>query len=760
MTAAPPHLYASHFGVFEVVPGPRLTRFRQDRGTPRLGLAELDLAHSPTRILQPMARRGWLAGDQGAARGDDVFVPLSLDEAAARAARELQRVRDTYGNRAIFGGSYGWASAGRFHHAQSQLKRFLNLAGGFVASRNTYSFGTAKVLLRHVLGAEHADSGVFAPSWDTIVNHCGLIVAFGGLRLSNTEVESGATADHRVAQWIGAYRRAGGRMITLSPDARDAPMGDHIPITPGTDTAVLLALCHELKRLNRIDQGFLDRCCVGAAAFLDSLSDAANSPEAAAQISGVPAATIRSLATQLADTPSLINLAWSLQRARFGEQPYQAAVALAACLGRIGQPGQGLALGLGAVNSVGQPVRQMRAPALSQGRNPVSEYIPVARITDMLERPGTVMPYDTGSLTLPDIRLIWWAGGNPFHHHQDLNRLRTAWRRPETVIVHDPVWTATARHADLVFPAAFGFERDDIAGASRENWLVHSRRVMDPPPGVETDHHTLARVARVLGVEDAFTEGRNVDDWLRALYAGYRAAFPELPDWDGFVAAGAVALDPGQQAPAPYVPLAAFVRDPKAAPLGTASGKIELASDPIRQARLPDCPSLPTWRDPDDDEDPSLPLRLLSPQPETRLHSQLDGASPARTARPAGFEVARLHPDDLALDGMPEGGLAELYNARGITIVHAIPDPDVKPGTAVLPTGGWYDPIHDALGRLVDLGGNPNTLSSDKGSSGLSQGASANHPRVGLRPLQDPGLRHATRAHSMPPRIAEPMSTR
>jgi anaerobic selenocysteine-containing dehydrogenase len=43
----------------------------------------------------------------------------------------------------------------------------------------------------------------------------------------------------------------------------------------------------------------------------------------------------------------------------------------------------------------------------------------------------------------PDIRLVHRAGGNPFHYHQDLNRLRRASQRPETIVVHEPRWTAT-----------------------------------------------------------------------------------------------------------------------------------------------------------------------------------------------------------------------------------------------------------------------------------------------------------------------------
>ena len=60
-------------------------------------------------------------------------------------------------------------------------------------------------------------------------------------------------------------------------------------------------------------------------------------------------------------------------------------------------------------------------------------------------------------------RLVYWAGGNPFHHHQDLNRLRRIWERPETIIVHEPWWTATARHADIVLPATTSLERNDAA---------------------------------------------------------------------------------------------------------------------------------------------------------------------------------------------------------------------------------------------------------------------------------------------------------
>ncbi len=63
-------------------------------------------------------------------------------------------------------------------------------------------------------------------------------------------------------------------------------------------------------------------------------------------------------------------------------------------------------------------------PTLPQGQNAVPDLIPVARIADLLLNPGQAYDFNGRRLTYPDIRLVYWAGGNPFHHHQDLNRLR------------------------------------------------------------------------------------------------------------------------------------------------------------------------------------------------------------------------------------------------------------------------------------------------------------------------------------------------
>ena len=99
---------------------------------------------------------------------------------------------------------------------------------------------------------------------------------------------------------------------------------------------------------------------------------------------------------------------------------------LAAALGQIGLSGGGYGYSLGAIGYYGRRVNDVPGPTLAQGRNGVRDFIPVARIADMLLNPGSTYRYNGETRTYPDIRLVYWAGGNPFHHHQDINRLRKA----------------------------------------------------------------------------------------------------------------------------------------------------------------------------------------------------------------------------------------------------------------------------------------------------------------------------------------------
>ena len=125
-----------HWGAYQVeVQDERIVAarpFAADPDPSPIGLSIPDVVQHPCRISQPMVREGWLEHGpehHGGGRGREPFIPVSWEEALDLVAGELRRVRGSFGNSAIFAGSYGWASAGRFHHAQSQLHRFLS---GFV----------------------------------------------------------------------------------------------------------------------------------------------------------------------------------------------------------------------------------------------------------------------------------------------------------------------------------------------------------------------------------------------------------------------------------------------------------------------------------------------------------------------------------------------------------------------------------------------------------------------------------------------------
>jgi len=139
--------FSTHWGTYfaEVKDG-RLVGVRdypQDPDPADIGPGIVDMVDHPTRVGRPMIRKGYLKDGPGAdrsGRGREPFVAVPWDEALDIASAELERVRKEHGNEAIFGGSYGWASAGRFHHAQSQIHRFLNCIGGYVAHSDNYSY--------------------------------------------------------------------------------------------------------------------------------------------------------------------------------------------------------------------------------------------------------------------------------------------------------------------------------------------------------------------------------------------------------------------------------------------------------------------------------------------------------------------------------------------------------------------------------------------------------------------------------------------
>ncbi len=690
------------------------------------------------RIPAPMVRVGWLEDGPGpdARRGDDRFVRLGWDEVLERLAAELRRVYDARGPEAVYGGSYGWSSAGRFHHAQSQVHRFLNCLGGYVRSVNTYSVGTSEVLLPHVFGAD-ADVLRSLTGWAQLAEHIELLVCFGGLPAKNDAVAPGGITRHRTEQHLRSMAARGAEFVLVGPDRRDLPgylPTRWLPARPGTDAALVLAICHMLLTEHRYDRRFLDSCCTGfdrVEPYLTGATDGvAKSPEWAAGITGLDAEAIYDLARTMATRRTMVTVSYSLQRAEFGEQPVWAAVLLAAMLGQIGLPGGGFGHGYGSLGDAGYA--DLRAQlALPQGINPVRDFIPVARIADMLLDPGGEYDYNGECRRYPRIELVYWCGGNPFHHHQHLARLREAWRRPATIVVHEPYWTPAAQHADIVLPATITLERDDI-GASRADPFLTAMHAQVPPfQQARDDYDTFSALAEILGVAKEFTEGRTPTEWLRHLYDGWwaGAGLGHLPDFDTFWRAGHVELPK----PPENVLLADFRADPVRNPLSTPSGRIELFSATVAAFGYDDCPGHPVWREPGEwhgsNRARDYPLVLLANNPAARLHSQLDFGPHSSSSKVQGREPVRMNPRDAAVRGLADRDLVRVFNDRGACIGGTVLDTEIVAGVVQMSTGAWLSLV-DGVEPLLCAAGNVNVLTPDVGSSRLSQGCAGSRVLV------------------------------
>jgi len=748
--------------------------YPEEKAPSEIGKSILDLQSHSCRITQPMVRKSYLEGGPGTAneaRGREEFVAVPWEQAIELAGDALESVREQYGNEAIYAGSYGWASAGRFHDSQAHLQKFLNLIGGFTASDKTYSAAAAEVLLPYILGRDLFTLFMNTTSWNEVAEHGEQVLAFGGISEKNLQVVMSGAGVHTAPNLLRNCRKAGVRFINVSPvraDMADFLEADWIPIRPNTDTALILGMCHTLIAEDLHNREFIDRYSVGFEQFEQYLLGKTDGIERdavwAEEITGIPADTIRELARSVARQRTFFPMGWALQRAEHGEQPYWAVIALITMIGQVGMAGAGIGHGVGSIHSIsamGKKLIPCKWSGIDRGKNPLKSLIPVARVTEMLERPGDTFKYNGRERTYPDIQLVYWAGGNPFHHHQDLNRLRKAWQKPETVIVNEQVWTATARHADIVFPINASAERNDLRMSSFTHWVSPMPQAMPALGDSRSDFDVFSALAERFGVGAQFTEGRGELEWVRHLYESSRenakSAGISMPAFDEFWAGEHISI--ADQIENKEFILEQFASDPENYPLKTPSGKVEIFCQNIADMNHDDCPGHPAWLEKSEcltsPQAERYPLHMVSNQPQTRLHSQLDFGRTSRDAKVAGREPVMINREDAKQRGIKDGDTVRIFNERGACLAGAVVSDKVMPRVVQLSTGAWYDPVQDGDEIGLDRGGNPNVLTRDVGSSSLGQGPTAHSCLVQVEAYTDGG--HEVRSYE-PPVIVDSVS--
>ncbi|MEZ9763335.1 molybdopterin guanine dinucleotide-containing S/N-oxide reductase [Vibrio splendidus] len=728
-----------------------------------------DQVHTKARIKYPMVRKSYLDNPLApkAVRGSDEFVRVSWEEAYKLIHEQHMRIRENNTPDAIFAGSYGWRSSGVLHKAQTLLQRYMGMAGGYSGHMGDYSTGAAQVIMPHVVGSiEVYEQQTTHPM---VLEHSDVVVLWG-LNPMNTLKIAWSSTDCSGLEFFHQLKKSGKTVIAIDPMRSETIefFGDNaewIAPHPMTDVAMLMGIAHTLVIKGKHDRTFIDKYTTGYDVFEDYLmgkeDGVVKDAKWASSVCGVPVKQLELLADIFSSNRTMLMAGWGIQRQQFGEQRHWMLVTLAAMLGQIGLPGGGFGFSYHYSNG-GNPSRDAGVlPAMSASLGAVAgsdergwsatgkviNSFPVARIVEALENPGKAYKHNGHDRVFPDIKMIWWAGGGNFTHHQDTNRLIKAWQKPELVVISEIYWTAAAKHADIVLPITTSFERNDLTmtGDYSNQHLVPMKKAVEPQGEARNDFDIFADMAELLapGGHEVYTEGKTEMEWLYQFYKaaqlGGRAARVAMPNFSKFWEDNQLIDMKWNDKNAKFVRYADFRENPIMNPLGTPSGKIEIFSRTIEGYKLDDCPPHPTWMEPTEYTGNAKDgeLQLMTAHAAHRLHSQFNYAKIREEYAIADREPISIHPEDAKVRGIKTGDLVRAHNGRGQVLVGALVTDGIKQGSVCIHEGGWPDLDKDT--GLCKNGG-CNVLTLDIPTSRLANGCAANSALVKIEKYTGPVL--------------------
>ena len=522
-------------------------------------------------------------------------------------------------------------------------------------------------------------------------------------------------------------KRSGTRFIVVDPRYSDtvASLADQwVPLLPTTDNALMDAMMYVIISENLHDSAFIARHAIGfdentlpegvpaeesLMAYLFGEKDGVKkTPEWAERITHVPAQTIRQLARDYATTrPAALIQGWGPQRHICGERTARGSTLLATITGNVGVKG-GWAAGYGGIGN-----RLFCADPYSVP-NPVAEKISIMNWVQACDDAAKVTPENglKGAETLSsNIKFIFNLAGNYLaNQNPDINQTVKVLEdesKVEFIVVSDLFLTPSARYADLLLPETSFMERWNIGETwGTGNYLLLSQKLVEPEFERRSDYDWLREVARKLGIEARFSEGRSEKQWVEHIWEKTREALADrkLPDFAGLCANPHVYL----KSP-PYVAFEENIRDPDNHPFPTPSGKIEIFSKRLWEMKHPEIPALshyvPAKEGPEDALRDKYPLQLITWKGKNRANS-------TQYANPWLQEVQRqqlwINPQDARARGIQQGDLVRIYNDRGVVRIPAEVTPRIIPGVVAMQAGAWWQPDADG----VDNGGCPNVLTS------------------------------------------------
>jgi anaerobic dimethyl sulfoxide reductase subunit A len=615
----------------------------------RRGYALAEAHYAPDRLRRPLIRVG--------RRGSNDFREAGWEEALELVARRLGETRSLHGPESTLClASSG--STGALHDTVNLARRFLNGAGGGTILTGSYSTGAANSVLPYIFGEDWKDSG-----FDAATMKYSKTIILWGANLLDTRL--GAEMPARIIE----ARDRGASIIVIDPRKTatvERVATRWIPCRPGTDAALMLAVLYVLSEEGLIDRAFAARRSVGLEELEAQVrgrgTDGARTPQWAEDICGVAADEIVSFAREYASSrPTMLIPGFSIQRVRQGEESMRLAVALQLATGNFGIRG-------GSTGSLNNLLPVPRVGSIDRLVSPVKSEVPV------LLWPDAILRGRAGGFPA-DIHSAYVCGSNFLGQGADVRMSARAMDALEFSVCHEMFLTPTARHCDVVLPAASALEKEDIGIPWVGNYLLYKPQALRPEGLARSDYDIFSDLAARMGFEEVFSEGRSAGDWIKAFLAD-----SEISDTEEFLSSGFY-----RGAEQERVGLADFSADPEGRRLLTPSGKVEIASQTY--ARDTGRPAIPAWDE--GVQDPRFPLLLVTPKIVARTHSQ---GGDDRSRLFSGSAALEMNRADAAARGIEDGSAIRVHNGRGSIHTKVRVSGVVMPGVVSLPEGVWFRP--------------------------------------------------------------------
>jgi anaerobic dimethyl sulfoxide reductase subunit A len=644
------------------------------------GVGQIERTYHPDRLKHPLRRTG--------PRGSGQYEQVSWDEALTTVAKEMLRIRETYGNAAILDASRTGSQS--MLHGRVAAQRFLNMFGGCTDLWSNMSAEAEVFAVRITYGEKDYKSAGREP---TNFKNSKLILMWGWS-------PGDGTFGTGTMQYLKHAKKNGTRIICVDPriTMTSKQLADeHIFIRPSTDAAALIAMAYVIVTENLQDQAYCDRYIHGFdegqvpqnasyKSYLLGITDGQpKTPAWAAEITGIPAETIRRLAIEFASTkPAALQAGYAAGRTVFGEQFHRAAYALAAITGNVGISGGNSGVSNGATGRAG-------IKSLPTGKNPIDSKVASPLLADLLAK-GKAGGYPA------DIKMIYSTGGDLFNQCPNAGKIAASLDNVQLIVAQDHFMTPTARHADIVLPATTFWERNDVhtpwAGAG--HYAIYMRQAIEPMYQCRNDIDIFDDLSRRVGINGY--NDKSEAKWLKEFTAD------SINDFEAFTEQGVARFPP----PKDPVAFTSQIRDNEK--FQTPTGKIEVYSTVLAANPNPYglgiIPPIPTWFAPNDDTH-QYPLSLCTPKSRARTHSIHGNQPDLAKVDP---DTVWIHPADAAARGISDGQSVKVFNAIGSTILPAQVTDRIAPGVVSIKEGAWYTPGPGGL----DSQGCANVLTTDR----------------------------------------------